>query len=325
MSSVDCSELDVTFAGAKDESCLAFIVAVRKRAFDQGKARDNDWIADFVATCLRGDALLWHMKLPKETRYDWVTLQDALVKRFPENVKEASATLAAVAHRFMMMLRRSPPASPPSPFAATSVPARARAPPSATPSASMIQRGGITVVADNDNSPPRTLYLRESPCFFSSGERSPTFMDDVASRAYQRLGAKSERLLVQLQHPREDYWNSRLPLLLGSIFTRSPTTTVSCIHLGVSYNAEKRNGVLAAIPRDHVDGRTIKGRAYADRVCVWSLAAKDEMTISFNNTILAPYVTAEGSNMTLTFYDPKMWVGASFTNMVRARLYFVPE
>lgn len=53
-----------------------------KHAYDEGKQRDDEWIADFVGTCLRQDALRWWAGLDGTTRRSWDLLQNALFFRY---------------------------------------------------------------------------------------------------------------------------------------------------------------------------------------------------------------------------------------------------
>ncbi|KAG8921476.1 hypothetical protein FRC01_000231, partial [Tulasnella sp. 417] len=64
------------------EECEEFISAVTKHAHDQGKLRDDEWIADFVATCVTHDALRWWSGLDKATRGDWDALRQAMFSRY---------------------------------------------------------------------------------------------------------------------------------------------------------------------------------------------------------------------------------------------------
>jgi len=49
---------------------------------DQNKYQDNAWIVNYVASCLVGDALRWHIALPHEIQDDWRRLQTVLLTRW---------------------------------------------------------------------------------------------------------------------------------------------------------------------------------------------------------------------------------------------------
>lgn len=70
------------FKGIDWEECNEFILAIRTRAFWEGKQRDPGWMADFAATNVSHKALLWHSRLPEDTRRDWSKLEAALLDRW---------------------------------------------------------------------------------------------------------------------------------------------------------------------------------------------------------------------------------------------------
>ncbi|KAG8872326.1 hypothetical protein FRB98_009680, partial [Tulasnella sp. 332] len=70
------------FTGGTLADYHKFIISIRKYARVQGRLRDNDWIADYVACCLDGEALSWHLQLTSEVAEDWLKLQRALVEHY---------------------------------------------------------------------------------------------------------------------------------------------------------------------------------------------------------------------------------------------------
>ncbi|KAG9043069.1 hypothetical protein FS837_010065 [Tulasnella sp. UAMH 9824] len=70
------------FFGKDSNECESFIADVMKHAHDQGKQRDDQWIADFVEGCLRQDALAWWAELDEATQGSWRLLRKALFSRF---------------------------------------------------------------------------------------------------------------------------------------------------------------------------------------------------------------------------------------------------
>ncbi|KAG8900643.1 hypothetical protein FRC00_011935 [Tulasnella sp. 408] len=83
MASNDQLESEVLqFRGKDSQECEEFISAITKHAYRQGKLRDDEWIADLVATCLTHDALRWWSGLDKGTRESWDTLRQAMFSRY---------------------------------------------------------------------------------------------------------------------------------------------------------------------------------------------------------------------------------------------------
>ncbi|KIO24013.1 hypothetical protein M407DRAFT_26544 [Tulasnella calospora MUT 4182] len=71
------------FKGTSWEECNEFILAIRARAFWEGKQRDPAWMADFAANYFWQKAMSWHCRLPQDVRQDWLQLEMALVDRWP--------------------------------------------------------------------------------------------------------------------------------------------------------------------------------------------------------------------------------------------------
>lgn len=74
---------DLVFEGNDRTECEAFVHAVRNYARAAGKSRDNDWIVDFVAACLLGEALHWYEELEPAVQNDWNLLRKALLSWHP--------------------------------------------------------------------------------------------------------------------------------------------------------------------------------------------------------------------------------------------------
>ncbi|KAG9034507.1 hypothetical protein FS837_002190, partial [Tulasnella sp. UAMH 9824] len=70
------------FRGKDAQECEEFISAVMKHAHDQGKLRDDEWIADLVATCMTHDALRWWSALDEEYQASWKKLRQAMFYRY---------------------------------------------------------------------------------------------------------------------------------------------------------------------------------------------------------------------------------------------------
>ncbi|KIO30386.1 hypothetical protein M407DRAFT_20459, partial [Tulasnella calospora MUT 4182] len=70
------------FCGPGAKECEEFVAGVIKQAYEQGKPRDDAWIADFAATCLAKDALRWWIGQDKEVQGSWELLRRALLSRY---------------------------------------------------------------------------------------------------------------------------------------------------------------------------------------------------------------------------------------------------
>ncbi|KIO22809.1 hypothetical protein M407DRAFT_27684 [Tulasnella calospora MUT 4182] len=70
------------FQGKDLKECERFISSINKHAREEGKLRDDQWIADLVAICLTGDALIWWSLLDAETQGSWRLLRQAMISRF---------------------------------------------------------------------------------------------------------------------------------------------------------------------------------------------------------------------------------------------------
>lgn len=72
------------FHGTDAKECEESISAIVKHAYEQGKLRDDEWIADFVplATCLTQDALRSWSGLDDETQWSWKKLRQAMFSRY---------------------------------------------------------------------------------------------------------------------------------------------------------------------------------------------------------------------------------------------------
>ncbi|KAG8892242.1 hypothetical protein FRB99_002855, partial [Tulasnella sp. 403] len=75
------SQQFIIFEGIDGIECEDFIHLVRRRAYLEG--RDNEWIVNYAATCLVGDALRWYLGLDEEVQEDWRLLQKALIAKYP--------------------------------------------------------------------------------------------------------------------------------------------------------------------------------------------------------------------------------------------------
>lgn len=70
------------FRGKDAAECEEFIAAILKHAFAQGKQRDDQWMADFAATCLANDAIRWWSLLDEEVQGSWKLLRRAMILKY---------------------------------------------------------------------------------------------------------------------------------------------------------------------------------------------------------------------------------------------------
>ncbi|KAG9005483.1 hypothetical protein FRB90_010370 [Tulasnella sp. 427] len=122
-----------SFGGAPEEKAATFIQSINRQAYAQGKARDDEWLAQYAAACLAEDALAWYYSLTEEVQNSWRKICPTLLKQFPSKVAETKAVFEADSD----IIPAASPATAPSPVPASSntpapVPA-ALAPPSPTP------------------------------------------------------------------------------------------------------------------------------------------------------------------------------------------------
>ncbi|KAG9044339.1 hypothetical protein FS837_008298, partial [Tulasnella sp. UAMH 9824] len=83
------------FKGTSPDECEAFVATVRLRALEQGKHRDNEWMAIFASGHLRGEALYWYEDLEESVQNDWSRLRPALLASFGARVKTPAGTSSA--------------------------------------------------------------------------------------------------------------------------------------------------------------------------------------------------------------------------------------
>ncbi|KAG8886095.1 hypothetical protein FRB98_001469, partial [Tulasnella sp. 332] len=136
MSDIGSPLESITFQGRETENVTQFLQNVKRIAFSQGCQRDQEWLVDYVETCLADEALEWFIELDDETRFNFDRLRIAMVKRF---------RVAAPA-----IIPPAPPAAAPPPVASRPPIAPESSPPTRPLSAPrMGQQGRIKIVRDN--------------------------------------------------------------------------------------------------------------------------------------------------------------------------------
>ncbi|KAG8898546.1 hypothetical protein FRC00_002670, partial [Tulasnella sp. 408] len=75
----------LSFDGKEGLSSHDFVQQVQRTAFQQGKQRNDEWVADFAATSFSGEALEWYVGLDEESQTSWRKLRAGLIQRWPIN------------------------------------------------------------------------------------------------------------------------------------------------------------------------------------------------------------------------------------------------
>ncbi|KAG9041012.1 hypothetical protein FS837_012845 [Tulasnella sp. UAMH 9824] len=77
------------FRGSNAAEAEDFVQAVRRTAWVEGKF-DYEWMAAYAASQMSGQALRWHMSLPRDVQSSWDKLEVALLDKFaPEQAPVA--------------------------------------------------------------------------------------------------------------------------------------------------------------------------------------------------------------------------------------------
>lgn len=79
------------FDGKEGLSSHEFVQQVQRTAFQQGKQRDDEWVADFAATSFSGEALEWYVSLDEEAQTSWRKLRAGLIQRWPVKSEETAS------------------------------------------------------------------------------------------------------------------------------------------------------------------------------------------------------------------------------------------
>ncbi|KAG9020522.1 hypothetical protein FS837_008133, partial [Tulasnella sp. UAMH 9824] len=84
----------LSFDGNEGLSSHELVQQVQRAAFQQGKQRDDEWVADFAATSFSGEALEWYVSLDEETQTSWRKLRAGLIQRWPVNPERTASGAA---------------------------------------------------------------------------------------------------------------------------------------------------------------------------------------------------------------------------------------
>ncbi|KAG8901621.1 hypothetical protein FRC00_005929 [Tulasnella sp. 408] len=72
----------ISFAGGSNESVATFIQSVQRVAFQHGRMKDDESVAELASTCLTDKALVWYLELEKGTQSSWAKLRTALLQHY---------------------------------------------------------------------------------------------------------------------------------------------------------------------------------------------------------------------------------------------------
>jgi len=85
------------FAGTPSEDVTHFLGAIKRVAVVQRRQREDEWMIDYVESCLRGQALRWFDSLPPATIESWNLVRRAFLMRFDSDKSLAQAPAPAAA------------------------------------------------------------------------------------------------------------------------------------------------------------------------------------------------------------------------------------
>ena len=80
---------DPLFDGISGVKCESFIQLVRRRAFSEGKSKDDEWMAQYAGMCFDGSALRWYESLDEEVQDSWKLLRAAILKQWPASANQS--------------------------------------------------------------------------------------------------------------------------------------------------------------------------------------------------------------------------------------------
>ncbi|KAG8945124.1 hypothetical protein FRC04_001190 [Tulasnella sp. 424] len=78
-------QLVFAFSGKNKDERRSFVHEIRRRAFQEGKENDSDWMVRLAFPCFMGEALEWHASLLADVRANWSLLERAILIDYPNS------------------------------------------------------------------------------------------------------------------------------------------------------------------------------------------------------------------------------------------------
>jgi len=100
------------FGGSPNEDVTDFLRAVKRVAVIQRRQRDDEWMIDYVESCLKGQAMRWFDALPPATVESWSQVRRAFLARFDEPLTGAPTPAAATPAGIARPLAQAVPNAP---------------------------------------------------------------------------------------------------------------------------------------------------------------------------------------------------------------------
>lgn len=82
------ADWEIIFDGDDQVDCRKFVATINRHAFTSGKAKDDQWIAEFAGACFAEDALVWYVGLEDETRDSRKLLRKAILTEYAPSLTE---------------------------------------------------------------------------------------------------------------------------------------------------------------------------------------------------------------------------------------------
>lgn len=82
----------LSFSGAPGEKAATFVQNLNRRAFAEGRGRDDGWLAQYIVACLSDGALEWFYSLEDDVQGSGKRLCSALLRAFPADHRQSTAS-----------------------------------------------------------------------------------------------------------------------------------------------------------------------------------------------------------------------------------------
>ncbi|KIO15470.1 hypothetical protein M407DRAFT_211767 [Tulasnella calospora MUT 4182] len=76
------AEEEFIFNGVDGLGHQDFLQQIRRKAFKEGKTRDDAWMADLAVLHMSGEALAWFETLPDDVQKNWSNLKRAIIQKY---------------------------------------------------------------------------------------------------------------------------------------------------------------------------------------------------------------------------------------------------